>query len=152
MNRYFLILFLVTYFGIPAAFAEDISKYVSFSIPVKGAAIEAIKNDRLPEDIELFLVKLNGKVLLKLYLGNAPQRLVPGKSEEHREQKFDRLTVGSLWKGSSLTSREVLVSLAEKGWPNYLHASFADSLSKADKMEADKLLSSLTFVNGRAGN
>lgn len=89
------------------------------------------------EDFVLFRFSDKGRVVLTVYVGNAPDRSMLSKKAS--VFTAEHVQIVSLWKQGSLSRRDWIIQRCATGWPQYIHAFTGER-----PLEGDKLASSIS--------
>jgi hypothetical protein len=100
-------------------------------------------------DFDLYVVKYENKVLLRVYVGNAPHfppRGFPSKADKDERQEKAGVVVRSIRRQTTeYFSREVLMDMSKKvpEWPKFIHLWY-QALPKKMAAVADTMIESAT--------
>jgi hypothetical protein len=91
-------------------------------------------------DFKIFLVKKSDKIYVGIYLGNYPQF----PEQERPSTPGERKELITHENGHILREEEVLIKIARRSWPVFIHAWIIDDLSDEDRLIGRQILKTIS--------
>ena len=132
--------------GMSQGRAEEISRQSHFSVLLPDG-FKILKESPL-EDFDIYTIAKEGRVYVRMYLGNHPDfpKRVTSPDSEVTEFEFGNVRANTEWSAGVLMGRELKLGISSKrGWPAVLHV-WTTAETPGDVAVADRIVSSLKEI------
>lgn len=118
--------------------SESYREYFEIDLPIGITVV----SESPVEDFVLYKFSEHGKIILTVYLGNAPDQ--KGFKSKASQFRAGTVQISSNWTNEVLARREWLIQRRSSGWPQYLHIFTGEDAGKGDRLASSIRVKSLS--------